>query len=107
MKAITFQSKRDNSWRAVDPGVEFCVVRQHEDGGQTVLVRLAAGADARLHDHPGGEETYLISGELQVGEHTLLAGDYLYTPPGIAHAGHAPVETVLFLVLPGGLRPLL
>ena len=57
-----------------------------------------------LHDHPGGEETYLISGKLKVGEHCLVAGDYLWTPPGVAHDGYAEEDTELFLVLPAGIQ---
>lgn len=100
-----FQPSQDNKWETVAPGVEFSILRAHgEAGGQTVLVRMAAGAYAPLHHHPGGEETYLISGKLRVGEHELAPGDYLWTPPGEAHDGHAEGETMFFVVLPAGLR---
>jgi len=100
----TFQSHRDNTWRTVAPGVEFCVLRAHGGDGMTLLVRMAAGADARLHDHRGGEETYIVSGKLRIGERHLVAGDYLWTQPGESHDGHAEVETVFFVVLPDGLQ---
>lgn len=89
----------------VAPGVEFSILRTHEQsGGQTLLVRMAAGAHAPVHNHPGGEETYLVSGKLRVGEHELSPGDYLWTPPNVAHDGHSDEETVFFVVLPAGLR---
>ncbi len=69
-----------------------------------MFVRMAAGAYAPLHGHAGGEETYLISGKLRVGEDCLVAGDYLWTPPGVTHDGHAEEETLFFVVLPGGLQ---
>jgi quercetin dioxygenase-like cupin family protein len=74
------------------------------DAESTVLVRMAKGADAQLHNHPGGEETYMVSGKLRVGDHLLGAGDYLWTPPGVAHDGHAEEDAVFFVVLPAGLR---
>ena len=100
----TFHSHQERSFRLVAPGVEFCVLRHHADDGMTLLVRMAAGADARLHDHPGGEETYLLSGRLRVGGQELVPGDYLYTPPGERHDGHAHEEALFFVVVPGGLR---
>lgn len=69
-----------------------------------MFVRMAAGAQAPLHAHEGGEETYLISGVLQVGEHELRAGDYLWTPPGVEHDGHAPEGALFFVVLPKGFQ---
>lgn len=100
-----FQPNQSNAWKTVAPGVEFSVLRTHDQpGGQTLLVRMAAGAHAPLHNHPGGEETYLVSGKLRVGEHELTPGDYLWTPPNVAHDGHADGETVFFVVLPGGLH---
>jgi quercetin dioxygenase-like cupin family protein len=97
-------SSRDQSFDVVAPGVSFCVLRRHHEGGMTVLVRMDKGAHARLHDHPGGEETYLVSGSLRVGDRQLSPGDYLWTPPGEAHDGFADEESVFFVVLPSGLR---
>lgn len=99
-----FHSKKKNRWTTVSPGVEFSVLRSHGQGGSTMLVRMAAGAYAPLHEHAGGEETYLISGKLRVGDHCLMPGDYLWTPPGVKHDGHAEEETVFFVVLPEGLQ---
>jgi quercetin dioxygenase-like cupin family protein len=104
-----FHSHQERSWRQISPGVEFCYLREHggpvgHRGGMTILVRMARGADAQLHVHPGGEETYMVSGKLRVGEHHLVAGDYLWTPPGAAHDGHAEEESFFFVVAPGGLK---
>lgn len=69
-----------------------------------MFVRMAAGARAPLHGHAGGEETYLVSGCLRVGEHVLRAGDYLWTPPDVEHEGYAEEDTTFFVVLPAGLQ---
>jgi quercetin dioxygenase-like cupin family protein len=101
---ITFVPHTERAWREVAPGVEFSNLRAHDgENGLTLLVRMAKGALARLHHHPGGEETFILSGKLRVGEHHLVAGDYLWTPPGVAHEGHAEEETMFFVVLPDGL----
>lgn len=99
-----FEPATDHRFQPVAPGVEFCRLREHENDGLTVLVRMQAGAHARLHEHAGGEETYLVSGKLRVGEHLLEPGDYLWTPPGVAHDGFAEEECLFFVVLPGGLQ---
>ncbi len=104
-KVIELQTQHENQWNEVSPGVFFCVLRKHgNSSGQTALVRMKEGAYAPLHDHAGGEETYILSGALQVGETLLKDGDYLYTPPGIAHDGKALRDTLFLAVLPEGLQ---
>ena len=55
-----------------------------------------------MHTHPGGEETYVVSGRLRVGKQELTAGDYLWTPPGVSHDNEAHEEALFLVVLPGG-----
>ncbi|WP_434044090.1 MULTISPECIES: cupin domain-containing protein [Sorangium] len=105
MNTTTFRPQQDQPFETVAPGVQFSFLRRHGGGGggMTVLVRMEKGARARRHDHPGGEETYLVSGKLRVGERVLSPGDYLWTAPGESHDGYAEEESVFFVVLPGGL----
>jgi len=104
-ESTKFTPHSARSWRQVANGVEFAGLRTHDDRvGQTLLVRMAKGAHAQLHHHPGGEETYILTGRIRIGERTLVPGDYLWTPPGVAHEGHAEEETTFFVVLPQGLR---
>ncbi|HEU4532733.1 MAG TPA: cupin domain-containing protein [Polyangiaceae bacterium] len=104
----TYRPHDAQPFQTVAPGVEFCFLRRHGDApagspGLTLMVRMAKGAHARHHGHPGGEEVYLVSGRLRVGSRLLSPGDYLWTAPGEAHDGFAEEETVFFAVLPGGL----
>ncbi len=101
---IIHRSARSLRWQSVGPGLEVSRLRAEDDGTSTMFVRMAAGSRAPWHDHAGGEETYLISGRLRVGEHQLGPGDYLWTPPGVQHDGHATEDTLFFVVLPGGLQ---
>ncbi|WP_437898099.1 cupin domain-containing protein [Sorangium sp. So ce124] len=104
MNTTTFRPQQDQSFETVAPGIQFSFLRRHDGGsGLTVLVRMEKGAHARRHDHPGGEETYLVSGRLRIGERVLSPGDYLWTAPGERHDGYAEEESVFFVVLPGGL----
>ena len=69
------------------PGVAIRVLRRDTaTGGSTSVLRFEAGARFPVHDHPGGEEVYVLEGDLHVGPDHLRAGDYLYTPPGGRHA---------------------
>ena len=95
------------------PGVSIAVLRRHADGGITFLVRMREGARAERHDHPGGEETYLLTGKLRVDRRiaaqgeplpdaVLCAGDYLYASPGEVHEGIAESDETTFLVVAAG-----
>src|SRR5262245_52036796 len=74
-------------WRATrTPGVAIKMLREDPaTGGSSFLVRLEPGARIPAHDHPGGEELFVVDGDFQVGPERLSAGDYLYTPPDGKH----------------------
>jgi quercetin dioxygenase-like cupin family protein len=92
-------------WRATaHAGVEVCVLRQNEQGGGAALVRFAAGARFPHHDHPGGEEVYVLEGRCVVGGATLVAGDFLWTAPGGVHDLRAEDSTVIYVSTPNGVR---
>lgn len=48
----------------------------------TILLKFEAGATYPAHDHPGGEEAFVLEGDVTFGRHRMTAGDYLFTPPG-------------------------
>src|SRR5713101_4368062 len=52
----------------------------------TILLRFEPGATYPAHNHPGGEEIFVIEGDLKLGKDHLQAGDYLYTSPNGKHA---------------------
>src|SRR5687768_3245570 len=102
MSTTTFRPHDEQPFETVAPGVQFCFLRRHPGGeggpGVTLLIRMAKGAHARHHGHPGGEETYLVSGKLRIGTKVLAPGDYLYTAPGESHDGFAEEESLFFVV---------
>src|SRR3954470_2627719 len=105
MTTSTPRSSDALAFTTVAPGVEMAVLRRHPDRGATLMFRMAAGAHAPHHDHPGGEETYLVSGKLRIAGTQLTAGDYYYAPPGEVHDGFAEEAAVFFVVAPGGIVP--
>ncbi|WP_373518680.1 cupin domain-containing protein [Pricia sp.] len=52
----------------------------------TFLLKFEAGASYPYHDHPAGEEAFVMEGEAYFDEHKLAKGDYLYTPPTFKHS---------------------
>ena len=51
----------------------------------TILLKFEAGATYPLHNHPGGEEIFVLEGDIKLGKDELSAGDYLFTSTGNKH----------------------
>jgi quercetin dioxygenase-like cupin family protein len=94
-------------------GVEMRVLRRHERG-MTFLIRMRPGAVAPLHEHPGGEETFVLEGRLRIQKRVtaerapepdivLSKGEYAFVPPGEVHAGLAEEGALFLVVAPGGI----
>jgi quercetin dioxygenase-like cupin family protein len=83
------------------PGISVKVLRSDKATGQSAsLVRFEPGATFPAHDHPAGEEVFVLEGEVQIGRHRLKAGDYLYAPPGVKHGASSPTGCVFLVTLP-------
>src|SRR5262245_58116164 len=90
----------DAPWTEVGPGMHIAPLHTTGDGAGTAFLRFERGAISGAHRHPGGEELYIISGRLRVGDRTLEAGDFLFTPPGGVHDAEAEEETVTLISVP-------
>jgi quercetin dioxygenase-like cupin family protein len=66
----------------------------------TFLLKFDAGASYPNHRHPGGEEVYVLEGEVRFGKDHLSAGDYLYTPPGAMHPVYSKTGCVMLFIVP-------
>ncbi len=80
------------------------------------MIRMAAGARAPFHDQPGGEETFLLSGDLRIVDRLDVAGtalpdaalgegEYFYASSGERHAGISERGALFFVVAAGGVVP--
>ena len=96
------------------PGVEMCVLRAHPEGGVTCLVRMQKGARAERHGHPGGEETFVLTGKLLIDQRAdaeersqpdavVSTGEYFFAPAGENHEGYAEEDTTFLVLAAGGL----
>ena len=90
--------KTERSWMPmVGEGIEFCGLRQNGTNGGAGLVRIKKGARFPTHNHPGWEEALIISGNVNIGGHRLVEGDYLFTESGETHDAIAEEDTVFFV----------
>jgi quercetin dioxygenase-like cupin family protein len=96
----------DSEWRAAQaPGVFIQILRSDKAGGaSSFLLKLDAGAQVPAHDHPGGEELFVLAGDFQVGDDILRAGDYLYTPPNAVHSASSEGGCLVLVMLPQPVR---
>jgi quercetin dioxygenase-like cupin family protein len=65
----------------------------------TLLVRMAPGISYPSHRHGGPEECYLLEGDLNDGEVSMRAGDYLRREGGSIHGVHSTKEGCLMLIV--------
>jgi anti-sigma factor ChrR (cupin superfamily) len=78
------------------PGVTLLPL--HEFGSEQVgLLRWQRGTRYPLHEHPGGEEIYVIEGTLQDEEGRYAAGTWLRNPPGSRHATYSAEGCLLYV----------
>jgi quercetin dioxygenase-like cupin family protein len=66
----------------------------------TILLKLDAGATYPSHVHPGGEEIFVLEGDIRLGKDHLFAGDYLYTAPNNVHAVRSEGGCVVLVSVP-------
>jgi quercetin dioxygenase-like cupin family protein len=45
----------------------------------TILLRFERGATYPAHNHPGGEDIFVIEGDIELGKDQLHTADYLYS----------------------------
>jgi quercetin dioxygenase-like cupin family protein len=112
----TKRTASDRTFIPISDGVELCLLRRHAEQGATFFIRMRAGARAQLHEHPGGEETYVIEGNLRIENRRSAAGvaepdivvgpgDYVFVPPGETHDGIAvDGDVLIYVIAPGGIE---
>lgn len=86
----------------VTDGIFIKLLRHDEttDRSPTIMLKFEPGASYPNHVHPGGEELFVLEGEITVGDLLLKAGDYLYAPPGSSHRVSSLSGGVLLAVIP-------
>lgn len=84
------------------PGVFVKSLRFDPKSGRSpaILLKFEAGASYPYHNHPGGEELFVLEGSCQVNEARLETGDYLYTPVNAKHSVQSELGCELLLSIP-------
>ena len=74
-------------WKASGlPGAEVLPLYEGE-GEEIYLFRAGPGCRAPAHEHPGGEEVFILDGSLTDEHGTYRKGDWVRSPVG---SGHEP-----------------
>src|SRR5215813_6097 len=83
-------------------GVHVKVLRFDEPSGRapTILLKFEPGATYPSHLHPGGEEIFVLEGDIRLGKDDLFAGDYLYTAPNNVHAVRSEGGCIVLVSVP-------
>jgi len=76
----------EGDWKTLLPGITVKTLRvDREQGTQTSLWRLAAGARIPRHPHSKDEECLVLEGEIVHESKLYGPGDYLYARAGVRH----------------------
>lgn len=65
-----------------------------------IILKFEPGASYPYHNHPAGEEIFLLKGSCLVNDSILKEGDYLYTPPGFKHGVKSETGCEMLLLIP-------
>ncbi|HYR83447.1 MAG TPA: cupin domain-containing protein [Terriglobia bacterium] len=88
-----------------EPGVTGVLVKtlrfdEETRRAPTILLKFEPGATYPAHNHPGGEEIFVLEGDIALGKDHLQAGDYLYTAPDNKHGARSQNGCVVLVNVP-------
>jgi quercetin dioxygenase-like cupin family protein len=66
----------------------------------TILLKFEPGASYPYHNHPEGEELFVMEGSCIIEGASLSKGDYLYTPPNFKHSVKTETGCEILFVVP-------
>ena len=83
-------------------GISFKILRYDEVQKRppSFLLKFDAGASYPYHNHPAGEELYVLRGNCIIENTHLKQGDYLYTPPGFKHSVRTETGCEILFIVP-------
>ena len=90
----------DQVWIELEPGISFTLLHADDTGLTVTLTRFAPNTVGGWHNHPGGEELLVLTGDLAFGGARLGPGDFVYTPPGEAHQASSVCGATVLVRLP-------
>ena len=99
---------KSKEWQPlIEKGIHYegiSVIPLHYDEAKgrstTILLKFEPGAKYPYHNHPGGEEIYVLQGEAILEDASISAGDYLFTPPNFKHSVTTKTGCTMLFVIP-------
>ena len=89
----------NGAWEGTDiDGIEVLPLHTHGDE-RVMLYRMAPGTSVPLHGHAGGEEVFVLEGELADEHGCYPENTWLRSPPGSRHAPFTDNGCLIFLKL--------
>ncbi|WP_411360884.1 cupin domain-containing protein [Pseudidiomarina sp. YC-516-91] len=98
---VVIESAKSDWQPSPAAGIERKLLEREEAerGRATSIVRYAAGSRFNTHEHPLGEEIFVLDGVFSDETGDYPAGTYLRNPPGSAHAPFSEQGCTLFVKL--------
>ena len=87
---------RSAEWLPGEAGLDFVPLHDHETE-MVALYRWRAGTQHQPHQHFGGEEIYVLSGELFDKYGRYPAGTWLRNPHNSEHCSYVEEDTVVWI----------
>lgn len=83
-------------------GISVISLRYDEEKQRstTILLKFEPGAVYPYHNHPGGEEIFVLSGEAILEDSCISQGDYLYTPVNFKHSVTTKTGCTMLFIVP-------
>jgi len=82
-------------------GIYVIPLRRNETGrAPSFMLKFEAGSSYPYHNHPAGEELFVLEGSCFINETKIEKGDYLYTPPGAKHSVRSETGCILLFIVP-------
>ncbi|MCT1533153.1 cupin domain-containing protein [Sphingobacterium daejeonense] len=83
-------------------GISYKVLLYDEDNQRpkSFILKFEEGASYPLHNHPGGEEAFILEGEVFFNGVKLIKGDYLYTPKNYKHSVKSETGCQILFMVP-------
>jgi anti-sigma factor ChrR (cupin superfamily) len=83
-------------WRKAGPGLEVQYLHEFRSE-QVAMLRMTADATGLEHEHPWGEEMYVIEGAIRDEDGTYPAGTWLRRPPKSRHCPVALQDSLIWV----------
>jgi quercetin dioxygenase-like cupin family protein len=80
--------------------VKSLLYNEEKKRSTTIILKFEPGAAYPYHNHPAGEEFFVLEGSCDLEGTTLTKGDYLYTPPNGKHSVKTVNGCTLLFVIP-------